>query len=47
MRLHLVIVCRGDWLLKAVNMKDDNNGDAVYVGIFLTLHNPVLVVDKL
>ena len=28
-------------------MKDDNDGAAVYVGIFLTLHNPFLAVDKL
>ena len=39
-RLHLVIVCRGD-------KKDDNDGALVYVGIFLTRHNPFLAVDKL
>ena len=37
----LFIVCRGDWLGKPANIKVENNGDVVYVGSSLTVHNPL------
>ena len=48
--MHLVvefIVSRGDWLGKPANMKVENNGAVVYVGSFLTVHNPLFFVHNL
>ena len=36
------LVVRGDWLGKTANMKVANNGAVVYVGSFLTVHNPLV-----
>ena len=29
------------WYVKPANIKVENNGDVVYVGSFLTVHNPL------
>ena len=43
----LTIISKGDWLGNRANTKDENNGAVVYVGSFLTVHNPLFSVDKL
>ena len=35
------IPSRRDWLGKPANIKVENNGDVVYVGSSLTVHNPL------
>ena len=37
------IVSRGDWLWKQANIKVENNGAVVYVGISLTVRNPLFM----
>ena len=41
------IVSRGDWLGKPANIKVESNGAVVYVGSFLTVHNPLFYDYKL
>ena len=41
-----IIVSRGDWLGNPANIKVENNGAVVYVGISLTVHNPLFSVHK-
>ena len=41
-----IIVSTGDWLGKPANIKVENNGDVVYVGSSLTVHNTLSFVHK-
>ena len=41
-----IIVSTGDWLGKPANIKVENNGDIVYVGSSLTVHNTLSIVHK-
>ena len=42
-----IIVSTGDWLGKPANIKVENNGDIVYVGSSLTVHNTLFFVHEL
>ena len=41
------IVIRGDLLRKPANIKVEKNGAVVFVGSFLTVHNPLVFVHNL
>ena len=42
-----IIVSTGDWLGKPANIKVENNGDVIYVGSSLTVHNTLFFVHEL
>ena len=44
--LHFTLPRRGHWLRKAANIKDKNNGAAVYLGSTLVVHNPLFFVPS-
>ena len=38
---------KGDWLWKLANIEDKDESAAVYVGRFVTVHNPLFFVHEL